>query len=625
VTRYSFFAGKGGVGKTTCSAAFALSLRGRALLVSTDPAHSLGDALQMRLTASPRRVRGSLFAVELDADRALARWLKSRERAFRTIAARGTYLDDEDIDALFRLSLPGVDELVALIELTRLAKGFDEVVVDTAPTGHTLRLLETPATLRRLAAVFDDLSAKHRAMAAALRGTVRRDAEDAVIEELQTRARELQDLLSSSSVAIHWVFLPEALPLSEARSGVEALQASGMNVARLIANRVTPAPRGACALCSSRRYLESAVLREAAKLGLPMVAYPEIVPEPRGARSLGQMTKKALRTPVSRVRRASAFPGHLTKDAEPRAIDALLSSDLRLLLVGGKGGVGKSTAASAAALHAARSGREVLLLSTDPAHSLGELLRLPIGDEEREVQEGLHARELDAPRNFAARRQQYRDDVDELFAALRGGSSFDAPFDRVVIEDLIDLAPPGLDEIFALLAVVDALPRYQLIVVDTAPTGHALRLLEMVPKAREWVQVLLQILLKYRRVVGLGQLARELTETARQLRELEELLHDPLRTSFLVVTRAAELPRLETERLLAFLRRLEISAPAVLVNALTPKGCRRCAGKCAAEGEALRKLKPGRGWVMLGAGAAAPPPRGVKALLLFGRTWTRMR
>src|SRR6202521_1154316 len=147
---FRFYAGKGGVGKTTCAAAAALALsrKGtRTLLVSTDPAHSLGDALGKRLSAAPRLVRGSLYAAELDADRALGRWLRTRERIFRSIASRGTYFDDEDIDALFRLSLPGVDELVGLVELRRLARGFDEVVVDTAPTGHTLRLLAMPTTL----------------------------------------------------------------------------------------------------------------------------------------------------------------------------------------------------------------------------------------------------------------------------------------------------------------------------------------------------------------------------------------------------------------------------------------------------------------------------------------------
>src|SRR5436190_16474319 len=201
-----FYGGKGGVGKTTCAAAAALTLsreRKRTLVVSTDPAHSLADALETKLSASPRAVRGTLFAAEMDADRALSRWMASRERVFRTLASRGTYLDDEDIDALFRLSLPGVDELMGLIELRRLARGFDEVVVDTAPTGHTLRLLSMPATLAKLAEVLDDLQAKHRAMAESLRGSVRRDAEDTVIDELREEAASLRGLLESADAEVH--------------------------------------------------------------------------------------------------------------------------------------------------------------------------------------------------------------------------------------------------------------------------------------------------------------------------------------------------------------------------------------------------------------------------------------
>src|SRR5262249_26107541 len=158
-----------------------------------------------------------------------------------------------------------------------------------------------------------------------------------------------------------------------------------------------------------------------------------------------------------------------------------------------------------------------LLLSIDPAHSLGDALGAAVGDEEREVAPDLRVRELDAARAFRDRRDRYRAAVEDLFATLRGGSSFDAPYDRAVIEDLIDLSPPGLDEIFALLAVSEALRRNELIVIDTAPTGHALRLLQLVATARAWVQTLLQILLKYRRVVGLGDLSRDLTDTAREL------------------------------------------------------------------------------------------------------------
>jgi arsenite-transporting ATPase len=295
-----FYAGKGGAGKTTCAAAVAHALaRGgkRTLLVSTDPAHSLGDALEARLSASPRAVRGKLYAAQMDADRALSRWLGARERSLRAIASRGTYLDDEDIDSLFRLSLPGVDELVGLTELRRLSRGFDEVVVDTAPTGHTLRLLAMPATLARLGQVLDDLQAKHRALARSLRGSVRRDAEDALIDELQEEARSLHELLRSAEAQFHWVTLPEELALQETRDGVSALRQSGLRVERLIANRLTPKADGPCSFCLARRAEEARVLERARAIGLPLYGVPEQAREPRGSRDLSAVAL-ALRSPL---------------------------------------------------------------------------------------------------------------------------------------------------------------------------------------------------------------------------------------------------------------------------------------------------------------------------------------
>jgi len=479
-----------------------------------------------------------------------------------------------------------------------------------------------PQTLARLAQVLDDLQAKHRALAASLRGSVRRDAEDAVIEGLQQSAGELHRLLRSDQVEFHWVTLAEDLSLLEARDGIGALREGGMRVVRLLANRLTPSPDRKCALCLARRSEEARVLREARSLELPIEGLFEQEHEPRGLKALSPLRPR--------------FLGHLTKSVKSltrresgtpsgSGAEEIATAEVRLIFFGGKGGVGKTTAAAAAALALARKGRRVLLLSTDPAHSLGDALQVPVSDQEREVDPRLRARELDAAQAFSSRRERYRAAVDELFETLRGGARFDAPYDRAVMEDLIDLAPPGLDELFGLLAVIDALQRYDLVVVDTAPTGHALRLLELVDKAREWVQVLLQILLKYRRVTGLGHLAKDLTDTARGLRQFDELLRGPWRARFVAVTHAAALPRLETARLLTALRRLRVAAPVVLVNALTPPGCSRCRRAAAAEGRELDLLRRARrGWAMLGAPRLAPAPRGIAALARFGSTWKRI-
>src|SRR5205085_2795952 len=294
-------------------------------------------------------------------------------------------------------------------------------------------------------------------------------------------------------------------------------------------------PKGRCGLCAARRSEESRVLKEARSLGVPIFGVAELDAEPRGLKALGEVKPKPLGRLTKSVNPALTPPAK----GDPAWLDELAPAATRLVFFGGKGGVGKTTAEATAALWLAGRGRRVLLLSTDPAHSLGDALGVEIGDQEREIAPALRAREVDASRLFASRRSDHRAAIDELFAALRGGARFDIPYDRAVMEDLIDLAPPGLDEIFGLLAVVEALARYDLVVVDTAPTGHALRLLQLVAKAREWLQMLLQILLKYRPVTGPGRLAEGLTATARELREFDGLLHDPARTRFVAVTRAA--------------------------------------------------------------------------------------
>jgi arsenite-transporting ATPase len=351
--------------------------------------------------------------------------------------------------------------------------------------------------------------------------------------------------------------------------------------------------------------------------------------EPRGVAALA-----AIGAPGRPARAADrAVPPLSSQDPPlpvPELLAALAPPGVRLLFFGGKGGVGKTTCAAAVAIALARTPRRrVLLLSTDPAHSLSDALGVAIGDAERAVPgaRGLFARELDGRAAFERERERYREAIDAAFRALVRSPRFDATYDRVVMEDLIDLAPPGIDEVLAVVTLVEALEppagsaRWDVIVVDTAPTGHTLRLLAMPAAAREWVRALLSILLKYRRVLGLGELASDLLSFSRRLRSLEELLHDRARTSFVAVTRPAELPRLETARLLSALDRARVPAPAIVVNAVTAGTCAACRRAAAEEARRIRALgraaerssRASRRAILV-APAAYPPPRGVKAL-----------
>ncbi len=638
---FTFFGGKGGVGKTTCAAMAALSGHTSStatLLVTTDPASSLPDVLDAPVGAAPAPVRGAkgLFAANLDASRAFARWLQPRRSRFAAIAVRGTYLDEEDVLRLLNLSLPGIDEVIGLLEIVRLARGgahgrYDRVVVDTAPTGHTLRLLEAPALLTRVAAVLDELQSHHRAVVAALRGSYAADASDALIQELDRDGRILTDLLRDrASTELTWVTLPEPMALEETSDAIAALETAGIRVARLIVNRFTRGARSGCAFCEARRRFEGRALVPVARrfTGREILTLPNLGDEPRGVQALRRAARSL--EPFEPPPSVRPIERRVRADVDGRAWDDAAFGDVRWLLFGGKGGVGKSTCAAAVSLRLAGT-RRVLLLSTDPAHSLADVFGTPLDDCARPVPGGpssLHVREIDAPAGFARYRRRYLDAVDEAFARIARSASVE----QSAFRELLDLAPPGIDEVIAIAEVAFALtgPRsaYDLVVTDTAPTGHALRLLQTPAVLRDWTKALMTILRKYREIVGAGTLAELLVELSRRLRGLQEILSDAARTRFLVVTRAARLPVEEAQDLMRALGALDIAVGAVIVNALGGGDCARCGRVSRAEAAEIARLRrlagDGRRYAIIGAPAEIPAPHGVAALADWGGAWQQL-
>jgi len=604
------------------------------LLVSTDPAHSLGDALGVKLSSTARRIRPSLDAVELDAPRAFAGWLKANRRSLGEILEHGTWLDREDVDALLDLSIPGVDELMGMLEIDRLARSYDLIVVDTAPTGHTLRLLSAPDTVTAVAEVLGALQQEHRLIREQLARVGRPEAADRLIAALAAQAHEMAARLRDRDrTEFVWVTLPEELSVAETGDGIAALERAGITVGEVVVNRVLPGG-GPCPLCDRRRVDERQAIAEIRRRfgrsrAVRVVA--AATKEPRGLRALASLARDmadglglmAKEKPLAMNHRSLAIshqPSAMTADA------TAVFAGASLLFFGGKGGVGKTTVAAAVAVRLARADRRrrVLLLSTDPAHSLGDVFRAAVGDTAVTVPgapSNLVVRELDAARALADRRAQFEGALDEIASAVGVAGAGAA----IGAAGLMNLAPPGIDELFGVLSVVDARAAYDVIIVDTAPTGHALRLLEMPAAAREWVQVLLRVLLKYRSLVRPGQLAAELVEVSKSIRDLIALLRDAKTTRFIVVTRAADLPRRETERLMVRLRRLHLAAPAIVVNArtLVPGRCARCRVVAAAERRELAALRRvcNRRCAIIQTPLSAPPPRGVKALDAWARTW----
>ncbi|HUO85316.1 MAG TPA: ArsA family ATPase, partial [Thermoanaerobaculia bacterium] len=256
-----------------------------------------------------------------------------------------------------------------------------------------------------------------------------------------------------------------------------------------------------------------------------------------------------------------------TRSAAARhpARDLTLTTE-KLLFFAGKGGVGKTTAAASVALQLARERTEsrFVLLSVDPAHAVQDVF----GNED--PPSNLVVEMIDTRALWRDFRESFGDAVSRALKALtpRG---FSLSHDQAVMEQLIDMAPPGADELFAILRLVKLRDDENLerVIVDTAPTGHFLRLLDLPRTAGEWVREFMRLLLRYREILPAGSLGEQLLEASRGLRSFEETLRSE-NASVIVVTRPDPLVMAETRRLLEELQRRSVRVSALIANAMTP-------------------------------------------------------
>src|ERR1035441_10590021 len=214
------------------------------------------------------------------------------------------------------------------------------------------------------------------------------------------------------------------------------------------------------------------------------------------------------------------------------------SADTRFVLFAGKGGVGKTTLSCVTAVRLAHHfpGKRVLLFSTDPAHSLSACLQAEIGPRPVELFPGLTAVEIDAHAEFAKLKARYAEDLERFLKSV--SQAFDLTFDRVVLEKMLDTAPPGLDEIMALTRIMEFLSfnSYDLFVLDCAPTGHLIRLLELPEIINQWLKAFFSLFLKYERILRLHGFADELVGISRNLKKLRELLRNPAASALYAVS-----------------------------------------------------------------------------------------
>jgi arsenite-transporting ATPase len=520
-TRHLFFTGKGGVGKTAlaCATAIALADAGkRVLLVSTDPASNLDEMLGVHLGNSPTRVPGveGLSGMNIDPGAAAEAY---RERVLEPY--RGLKSEAELATIREQLSGACTTEIAAFDEFAGLIGGadsalYDHVVFDTAPTGHTLRLLKLPLAWTR----FLDSNTRGASCLGPHSGLSMRH---------ERFAAALTALCDPKQTTVVLVARPDVAALREAaRSSVE-LSALGIENQTLAINAVFRAQdrEDAVALAFERKGQRALELMPEPIRLLPRIELPLKTYNLVGLAALRGLFAEGV---DSDVRPAAAWE---PPDLPPLSalIDELAASEHALVMVMGKGGVGKTTIAAAIAVELASRGVQVHLSTTDPAAHLADT-----------VLDGLEHLRLSRI-DPAAETEAYTQRVIE-----RKGRELD-PEGRALLAE--DLRSPCTEEVavFHAFSKLVAEARRGVVVLDTAPTGHTLLLLDAAGS--------------YHRDVQRGLHPEGASRLVTPLMRLQ----DPSYTKIILVTLAETTPVTEAAQLQADLRRAGIEPFAWVINA----------------------------------------------------------
>lgn len=559
-TRYLFFSGKGGVGKTTmaCATAVHYAEQGRkTLIITTDPASNLADVFETQIghRITPLGIP-NLWGMEIDPD------ISTREYRERILSPMRSVMPvdvlkvlEEQFNSPCTTEIASFDRFVDFMVAEKEGKGetYDIVIFDTAPTGHTIRLLELPVDWSK------HIEESARGGGNTCIGPV------ASIQESKAKYDEATRLLGDADrTTFTFVLQAEDTPIYETVRSSEELKGIGVNKIDLIVNGLLPEAVCAHPFFRSRYDMQQKYLGRIEKV----FAYPKKLMLQREGEIKGIATLRLVAADLFRTNGAS--PSYMVDLPERTRVHTRTSippvplMDLirpigrpRTIFFTGKGGVGKTAISCAAAFALAREGNKTLLLTTDPAAHIGEVLGHTVDENIRPIDgvPSLWAATIDQETATVAYKQRILADAQ---------AKYSDDMLKVVAEELESPCTQEMAAFDKFMQYLE-LDGYDALVIDTAPTGHTLRLLQLPFDYSDQVGLM---------ITTTSSSSAAKSESQERLNRIVDRLKDPARTTFAFVMYPESTPVVEAYRAMCDLREAGISTQFVVANqVLLPEYC----------------------------------------------------
>jgi len=555
MTQFIFFSGKGGVGKTSMACAHAVRYADegqRTLIVTTDPASNLADVFEQEIGHQVTPIAGvpNLSAMEIDPDKATQEYIDRAMAPIRTaFPPQIVQVMEEQMSGPCTAEVAAFDRFTDFLDVpANNGMAFDIVIFDTAPTGHTIRLLELPA----------EWSQSIDAASAGSGQTCLGPA--AAIQDAKHKyERALSAMRQSAQTSFVFVLHPEAISIKETRRAIHELIKLDIETFRLIINGIIP-PEGALnPLFAARAKMQAGYLVQI-ESGFPYSkqCMTLLADEIKGVSKLRQVGKIFFDgEPASRLDEGASV--QLQSETLSSSLDDVRAriqpnGHRRTVFFAGKGGVGKTVASCITAVWLAREGHKTLLLTTDPAAHLGDVLDTLVGDEVTPVSEqaNLWAANIDPKAAAETYKARILDD-----ARQRG-----RPESAILMMEE-ELNSPCTEEMAAFDKFIEyaSQDEWDSVIFDTAPTGHTLRLLEL---PVDWSKQIDVKVFASVDATAADDVAKE------RFGKVIEMMSDPRQSTFAFVMYPESTPILEAWRAAQELGTVGVHPGLVVANMVIP-------------------------------------------------------